>query len=481
VTAVNESALRKWHRYLAILVAPLVLLQAASGMLLTVDFLYRYQRRVYGFLTERELPAAAELWDLFLFQIHFGATRFGFLTNLTVGLGLVALIATGVPIFVLIQARLSRRGRKAPAAPRVREPVPEAAWSGGWEREDWVRPRRALAGLLASAAVLAGLSLYAFYRAYTLSSLHVPHAQAAADLHVEILEAHTALELMIAAGGVGPVHPVWEPLDSARRRADYLLEGIRDEVPRAPPLVERTLRRQMGEIRADLARLQDLAVQRYLDATPSDPGDPEVAEEYRAVLEAVTGNLQGFRRSLVSAVLGDQERLFATSVLLLSAAFLVTVVLAVSFYRYEAEHTRHLGLVHEARERAEQGEEFFRQVIQQAADPFLVFSPDGRVLDGNRLACAWLGYGREELLALSAAEVIADCPWHELAATWARMEPGAPVSLRALHRRRDGSTVPAVANLGLLRWGERRLILHLARETVSTVRNARGVTGPDTE
>lgn len=465
---VKEPALRKWHRYLAILVAPLVLLQAASGLLLTVDFLYRYQRRVHGFLTERELPAVAELWDLFLFQIHFGATPFGFLTNVTVGVGLVALIVTGLPIFVLLQARLSRRGRRVPEALEPREPVAEAAGSGAWETEDWTRPRRALVGLLSSAAILAGLSVYAFYRSYTLSSLHVPHAQAAADLHVEVLDAHTALEVLIAAGGVGRVDPVWEHLDSARRKAEDLLEGVRGERLRAPPLVERTLRRQMGEIRADLARLQDLAVQRYLGATPSDREELGIAQEYREVQEAVTDNLQGFRGSLVRTVLDDQERLFATSILLLSAAFLVTVVLAVSFYRYEADRARHLGLVHEARERAEQGEEFFRQVIQQAADPFLVFSPDGRVLDGNRLACVWLGYDREELLALTAADVIADCPWDQVAATWAKMEPGAPVSFRALHRRRDGSTVPAVANLGLLRWGEHRLVLYLARETGTT-------------
>ncbi|MFU8856730.1 MAG: PAS domain S-box protein [Deferrisomatales bacterium] len=460
----REPFLRKWHRYLAVVVAPLILLQTLSGLLLTVDFLFRYQRQVHGFLAERDLAQVAELWDLFLFQLHFGATRVGYLTNIAVGLGLLVLIATGVPIFVLVQARLVRRWRGVTQAEAAPPPTP----GEGWEAADWPRPRKALAALLSSAAILAVLSVYAFYRSYTLSALHVPHAQAAADLQVEVLEAHTALEELLATGGVGRVDVVWDRLESARRMAEELLSGVRAEGLRIPALGETTLRQEMEEIRTGIGRLQDLTVQRYVGATPSVPESPGARNAYLETLHEVNEGLQAFRGNLVGAVLGDQERLLATSVLLLSAAFLVTVVLAVSYYRYEAERVRHLELVHEARERAEEGEEFFRQVVQQAADPFLVFSPDGRVIDANRLACAWLGYGREELLALSVAEVLEDCPWEEMAATWARMEPGAPVSVRARHLRRDGSTVPAVANQGLLRWGERRLILHLAREVGGT-------------
>lgn len=381
----------------------------------------------------------------------------------------MGLIATGVPIFVLVQARLARRAagdRTAPAAPGL--PAPgwaEAAPAVG----DGSGPRRALAVLLLCAGLLAGLSGYSFYRAYSLSALHVPHAQAAADLQVEVLEAHSALEALVAAGGGGGVDRVWDRLESARRRAEALLEGVRGKGLRAPALAEETLRRQMGEVRAPLASLEELALRRYLNAQPSVPEDEILAREYGGVLAAVTGGLAEFRRGMVAAVIGDQERLLVASALLLSAAFLLAVVLAVGFYRYEDERTRHLQWVREARERAEEGREFFRQIVQQAADPFLVFSPDGRVVDGNRLARAWLGYGEDELLALSAGDVIADCPWQELAGIWARLEPGAPVSLRALHRRRDGSTVAAVANLGLLRWGERSLILHLARETGTAV------------
>ena len=103
----KEPVLRKWHRHIAVLLAPLVLLQAISGLLLSIE-------RLYGFYsaTGRLLPDAQPFvwfWDSLVVGTHYGGGRLGAFYHILLGMGLVWLATSGLWIFVKIRTRTKKR------------------------------------------------------------------------------------------------------------------------------------------------------------------------------------------------------------------------------------------------------------------------------------------------------------------------------------------------------------------------------------
>lgn len=99
----KELDLRKWHRNVGIVLAPLLVLQAVSGVFIGVDWLLGYHRRVGEII--REVPPLVLLWDKIFVEIHYGLGVPGAIEHILLGIGLVWITVSGVVIFLRIRAR----------------------------------------------------------------------------------------------------------------------------------------------------------------------------------------------------------------------------------------------------------------------------------------------------------------------------------------------------------------------------------------
>ena len=80
----KEIYLRKLHRQIGIVVAPLLVLQATSGVFLSIDWLLGFHQRVGETLREN-IPPLIRLWDLILVEIHYGLGMPGALYHIILG------------------------------------------------------------------------------------------------------------------------------------------------------------------------------------------------------------------------------------------------------------------------------------------------------------------------------------------------------------------------------------------------------------
>lgn len=105
--AVKEPTLRKWHRYGGSVLAPLIFLQALSGLFLSFEWMTGLHTAA-GEL----LPGASpflRFWDWVFVGIHYGGGFPGYLYHSFVGAGLIWLVVTGAWIFLKTRARLRKR------------------------------------------------------------------------------------------------------------------------------------------------------------------------------------------------------------------------------------------------------------------------------------------------------------------------------------------------------------------------------------
>ncbi len=120
------------------------------------------------------------------------------------------------------------------------------------------------------------------------------------------------------------------------------------------------------------------------------------------------------------------------------------------------------------RKRAEvalrESEERFRHLVEQAGEAFFVYDLAGRVIDVNQEACDSLGYTRAELLDLSVNHVEITFDPIKGRERWKQMVPGVATTATGIHRRKDGTSFPTEARVGIFRSGGQRLLLALVRD-----------------
>src|SRR5689334_1144964 len=108
----KEADLRKWHRLIAIWAGPLILLQAVSGIILSVDWLLKIHTR-FGETIGRSIPALARLWDAILVEIHYGIGKTGAFYHIALGIAAVWLTVSGIIIFLHIRNRQKAASKRA--------------------------------------------------------------------------------------------------------------------------------------------------------------------------------------------------------------------------------------------------------------------------------------------------------------------------------------------------------------------------------
>ncbi len=121
-----------------------------------------------------------------------------------------------------------------------------------------------------------------------------------------------------------------------------------------------------------------------------------------------------------------------------------------------------------------ESERRFRQLFENSSSAFFVHDEEGRIVDCNSEAYRALGYGREELLALSVDDVAMGLLTEEERreqrgeTLWERVlraRPGQIVGSEHNElRRKDGSTFPVEVDVGAMDYRGRRMIFASARD-----------------
>jgi diguanylate cyclase (GGDEF)-like protein/PAS domain S-box-containing protein len=116
----------------------------------------------------------------------------------------------------------------------------------------------------------------------------------------------------------------------------------------------------------------------------------------------------------------------------------------------------------------------FRQLFERSTDALFVHDERGRFVDCNAEACRALGYERDELLALSVADVATHLLSEEErrkrkdGTLWkraTRSEPGKIVGFEENElRRKDGTTLPVEVGVGSIEYEGRRMIFASVRD-----------------
>ncbi|HEX9117742.1 MAG TPA: PAS domain S-box protein [Anaerolineae bacterium] len=110
---------------------------------------------------------------------------------------------------------------------------------------------------------------------------------------------------------------------------------------------------------------------------------------------------------------------------------------------------------------ADQG---FRHLFDGAADPMFVHDLAGHFLEVNAAACRQLGYTREELLAMTVAELDAPEITAEAEDRWPVFLAAGELVIESVHVRKDGSRVPVELNVRLIEHDGQRWVLTVARD-----------------
>jgi PAS domain S-box-containing protein len=111
-----------------------------------------------------------------------------------------------------------------------------------------------------------------------------------------------------------------------------------------------------------------------------------------------------------------------------------------------------------------QSEARFRCLIEQAADAFFVLDGEGRINEVNQAACDTLLYGREELLAMGLDDIEMNVTLDRYRMIWQTLEPGEPVTIAGVARRKDGSTLEVEVRVSLVQLDGYKQVFALVRD-----------------
>lgn len=117
-----------------------------------------------------------------------------------------------------------------------------------------------------------------------------------------------------------------------------------------------------------------------------------------------------------------------------------------------------------------QSEHRYETLLETATDAFLLHNFDGEILDVNNQTCRSLGYSREKLLSMSVFDVVVGSSIEISNELWSSLNEGEAIFVEDLHRRKDGTTFPVEAGVGLITMGYDSLITVLARDVTERKR-----------
>lgn len=109
-------------------------------------------------------------------------------------------------------------------------------------------------------------------------------------------------------------------------------------------------------------------------------------------------------------------------------------------------------------------EDRYKKLLETATDAFYLHDQDGRIIDVNNQSSLSLGYSHDELLTMSVSDIDAGPKTDVLKENWERLSKGEKIQIESIHRRKDGSTFPVEANIGLIQINNKNLLSVLVRD-----------------
>ncbi|RMG88396.1 MAG: PAS domain S-box protein [Candidatus Dadabacteria bacterium] len=416
-----------------------------SGLFLGLGRFGRVRDLVSGYFRERGWEAPLAFWDFVTFEAHYGGGTLGRTRLVFLGSAFLFLLATGAILFARVQGRLWGR---APARPAPAHPGTFAA-------------RRRVYLLLGAAAVGFGvLVVTVLSQGLRISALYAPTMHALSRAAVHAAGSHRELEELLAGDPEATIDRVWNGLERAGAYLEAARQGRTLEGVAYLPAPSGEARRRLEGAAAALGALRDLTVERFV---VGEAAGSSLDHRYDRVFEGFQAAVQGVEQAVFDGLRDAQERLVSTHLALGGACLVLVLWLGIEARRYDEQRALYLREVERSRDRLEAEREFLDQVVQQSADPLLLFDPEGTVQEANEAACRWLGYGREDLVGKGWDDLDATHPFSAMKREWERLEPGAPSSLRHRVRNREGKLLDSVSNQGVIEVGEERWVVCLLR------------------
>jgi len=118
----------------------------------------------------------------------------------------------------------------------------------------------------------------------------------------------------------------------------------------------------------------------------------------------------------------------------------------------------------------QQSEEKFRSVFNQSPLGIYIHDLEGHIVDVNSTACRQLGYSEKEISELSVFDFHPkdrtgiNQPVDEIMKLWKSWNPGDVHTISAEHQRKDGTVFPVEISTGIVRFGEKRMVLALVQD-----------------
>ncbi len=110
-------------------------------------------------------------------------------------------------------------------------------------------------------------------------------------------------------------------------------------------------------------------------------------------------------------------------------------------------------------------EQQLKSYIEGAGDAIYVLETDtGRILDCNSRACLDLGYSKNELVKLFAADIELKLSPVEIDTIHCDLKPGEGKTFEGMHKRKDGSAFPVEIHLSLVSSAQPELMISMVRD-----------------
>jgi uncharacterized iron-regulated membrane protein len=100
----SEFKIRRWHRIVGVIIAPLLIAQAISGLIIAFEVLLGIHSDVAN-LIRQETNTLQRAWDFIFLQIHYGGGFWGNIYHSVLVLGTIWMIISGIIIFEKVRRR----------------------------------------------------------------------------------------------------------------------------------------------------------------------------------------------------------------------------------------------------------------------------------------------------------------------------------------------------------------------------------------
>jgi PAS domain S-box-containing protein len=120
-----------------------------------------------------------------------------------------------------------------------------------------------------------------------------------------------------------------------------------------------------------------------------------------------------------------------------------------------------------------ESETLYRMLLENSIDAIYLLDFEGAVINVNDVACATLGYTRDELLCLGIGNLDVNFPKEKFKEFWSRNPMGSTLVFETRHRHKDGHLIDVEVNGIFFRIGDKKYLYGVARDITNRKKSER--------